>query len=177
MTNNIKIHIIDTSKHNRKKDNIGKLKKWIMFWQNPESEEVKKLAQDDKEIKESVEKLEEISSDENSSICEVEESGETEGIGKLEKWIMFLQDPESEEVKKIAQEDEIIREALEKLEELSKDEEVIRLVELREEYIKGYSNGIQEEKAEMTRKMKNEKMPIELIVKITGLSKEEIEQL
>lgn len=29
----------------------------------------------------------------------------------------------------------------------------------------------------MTRKMKNEKMPIELIVKITGLSKEEIEQL
>ena len=68
---------------------------------------------------------------------------------------------------------------------LTGEEEVKRLAELREKWEMDYNSGmgharregIKETKFEVAKKMKEEKLPIELIIKITGLTKEEIEKL
>ena len=44
-------------------------------------------------------------------------------------------------------------------------------------YVLGQLEGKEEGKIEMARLMKSEKLPLELIIKLTGLSKEEIEKL
>ena len=63
MTEDLEIHIIEIPKINRMLEN-GKLKKWILFLENPEGEETKRMAEKEKEIKEAIETLEDISSDE-----------------------------------------------------------------------------------------------------------------
>jgi len=63
LTEDLEIHIIEIPKINRMLEN-GKLKKWILFLENPEGEETKKMAEKEKEIKEAIETLEDISSDE-----------------------------------------------------------------------------------------------------------------
>ena len=60
-----------------------------------------------------------------------------------------------------------------------------RIIELREKakrdehaiYSKGVDDGIEEEKIQIAKKMLKEKVSIEFIIKVTGLSKEEVEQL
>ena len=80
---------------------------------------------------------------------------------------------------------------------LTGEEEVKRLAELREKWEMDYNSGIgharrqgikegeekgirkgtREKQLEVAKKMKEEKLPIELIIKITELTKEEIEKL
>ena len=76
---------------------------------------------------------------------------------------------------------------------MSEDEKLQRLAELREKWdidersalssakeegIKqGIEQGVESTKLEMAKKMKDENMEIEIIIKITGLSKEVIEKL
>ena len=108
---------------------------------------------------------------------------------KLAQWMMFLNNPNEKEVSKIMNENEEIKEAMNELEEMSKDEELRRVAELREKAIKDEENirehareegkieGIKEKQLEVAKKMKEEKLPIELIVKITELAKEELEEL
>ena len=68
---------------------------------------------------------------------------------------------------------------------LTGDEEVRRLAELREKWEMDYNSGMdyarregkKEKELELAKKMKEEKLPIELIIKITELEKEEIEKL
>lgn len=68
---------------------------------------------------------------------------------------------------------------------LTGDEEVKRMVELREKWEMDYNSGIgnarkegeRKKQLEVAKKMKEENLPIKLIVKITGLNKEEIEKL
>lgn len=67
--------------------------------------------------------------------------------GKLKKWILFLENPEGEETKRMAEKEKEIKEAINK------------------------------EKREIAKKMLQKGMPLENIAEITGLSKEIIEQL
>ena len=113
--------------------------------------------------------------------------------GNLKKWILFLENPEGEETKKMAEKEPEIKEAIEVLEDISSDEAKIRIAELREKYImdreseletaeeKGIKHGIQEgskkEKIEIAKKLKDKKMSIEEIAELTGLTKTEIEEL
>ena len=109
------------------------------------------------------------------------------------EWLYFLENPKSEEVKKIMDENEGVKKAKEKLEEISQDEIMQRINDwkvmgeyreftkekrAKEEGIqKGKKEGKRAEKMEIAKKMKKENADIEFIMKVTELSKEEIENL
>ena len=153
MTEDLEIHIIELEKMRRKLED-GSLKKWISFLENPKGVEIKEMEED-----------------------------------KIEKWLLFFEDPTGEGIRKIAEEEPEIKEAIERLEDISSDEEKIRIAELREKYImdreseletaeeKGIKKGSQIRNKEIAKKMKDKKMPIEDIIEITGLTKEEIEKI
>ena len=104
---------------------------------------------------------------------------------KLVEWLYFLNNPESKEVHRYMEDNESMKQAKEKLDNMSDDRVVRRLAELREKAIldereaeyTGYVNGVEDSKKNIAKKMKEEKMSIEIIANITGLSKEEIEKL
>ena len=112
---------------------------------------------------------------------------------QLLDWLIFLENPESERVTRKMEENENLKEAVEKLDRISKDEKMQRIIELREKairdehaiYAKGVDDGIEEGKAkgarekqiEIAKSMLKENMDIEMIIKITGLTKQEIEKL
>ena len=116
---------------------------------------------------------------------------------ELLKWIYFLENPESKKVEEYMKENNGIKEAKEKLETMSEDERMQILADLRlkaimdEKAIKrlgykeglesgkkdGMKQGIQQGIQQIAKKMKEQNMDIELIMKITGLKKEEIEKL
>ena len=109
----------------------------------------------------------------------------------------------------MAQYDEEIKEAVEKLEEISSDEEKIRIAELREKYIldqntnisgaeergrkegerigqergekigqeRGERIGEKKKAKEIAKKLLKQKIDIQIIINATGLTKEEIESL
>ena len=109
--------------------------------------------------------------------------------GNLKKWILFLENPEGEETKKMAEKEKEIKEAIETLEDISSDEAKERIAELREKYImdraseletaeeKGIKQGARNEKEKVAKIMKQKNMPIDDIIDITELTKEEIEKL
>lgn len=108
---------------------------------------------------------------------------------KLAQWVMFLNNPNEREVTQIMEENEEIKEAMGELEEISKDEQLRRIAELKEKAIRdeqnglrharedGIKEGIHQEKREIAKKLKKENLSIEKIAEITGLTKEEIEQI
>ncbi len=130
-------------------------------------------------------------------IIEIPKIGEKLEEGKLKKWILFLENPEGEEIKEMAKEEKEIREAIETLEDISSDEAKIRIAELREKYImdkeaeletaeekgirkgirKGREEGIKKGKKEVAKRMKEKGIAVEIIKELTGLTKEEIEKV
>ena len=110
---------------------------------------------------------------------------------KLEEWLTFISFENMEELKMI--ENEKVKKAEEELEYLSGDEAERRIAYLRETAeidrkfamtaardqgrVEGRSEGKIEEKIETAKKMLAEEMDINLIIKITGLTKDEIEKL
>ena len=126
---------------------------------------------------------------------------ENDKENKLKEWLSFLENPESEEVLYYMKNNENIKSAKEKLNTLSEDERVRRLAELREKaimdekeakytgYTEGRREGIKEgreegrkqgkeaTKKEIAKKMKEEKIGTEIIVEVTGLTKEDIDKL
>ena len=116
---------------------------------------------------------------------------------KLKEWLTFLDKPDSKEVSDYMKSNENIKQAKEKLNEMTQDEKVRRLAELREKALMdereaeytGYCNGVEDgikqgieqgtasSKKEIAKKMKMKGTDINFIIDITGLSKEEIEQL
>lgn len=111
------------------------------------------------------------------------------GNNKICQWMLFLNNPNESEVSKIMDENEDIKEAIKELEEISGDEELRRMAELRIKAIRdenaaislatkrGLERGVKNEKIEIAKKMLKEKMNIETIARITGLSVEEINRL
>ena len=120
---------------------------------------------------------------------------------KLLEWLYFLENPKSEEVKKIMDENEGVKKAKEKLEEISQDEIMQRINDwkvmgeyreftkekrAREEGEKagkkigekiGRKMGEEKKQKEIAKKMKEKGIQNEEIEEITGLSKIEIEKL
>ena len=117
------------------------------------------------------------------------------------QWMLFLDDPNSKEVREIMEKNEEIKEATVVVKQMSEDEKMQRLAFLREKAIldekeivetatnkglregmeKGLAKGIEQgekrKSTEIAKELLKENMPIEKIAKITKLSKEEIEQL
>ena len=112
---------------------------------------------------------------------------------KLARWCMVLTSKTKEEFKKYLGEDLMEKEAKEKLEEktskMSDDEEVYALYSaytkeelekntlIEEAEQRGHEKGIKNEKISIAKNMIKENIDIDIISKITGLSKEEIEKL
>ena len=116
---------------------------------------------------------------------------------KKAQWLLFLDDPETEEVKEIMEKNEDVKEAVIEVLKLSQDEQLQREAELREKaimdekaiYQAGLDNGKEEgEKLgrkkgrvetmkEVAKKLLKQNMNIENVAEITGLTIEEIEKL
>ena len=116
---------------------------------------------------------------------------------KLLEWLSFLENPESKEVTGYMEKNKNMKQAKEKLNTLSADEEMRILAELREKAIlderslkngsydeghakgraEGLAEGLIQKNRENAKKMKEEGINIETIIKITNLTRQEIEQL
>lgn len=116
---------------------------------------------------------------------------------ELLDWLYFLEQPKGERVTKKMEENEALKEAVKKLDRISEDKEMQRIAELREKAIRdekatyakgledgeirGEARGLQRGRTdrnnEIAKKLLLKKMPIEDIIEITGLTKEEIEEL
>lgn len=102
---------------------------------------------------------------------------------KLEEWLTFIENENLEEIK--MSNNKNIKKAEEELEYLTGDEEIRRLAYLRDKAIRdevsamtgAREEGRQEAKREHAKKMLAKKIDINLIIEITGLTKEEIENL
>ena len=116
-------------------------------------------------------------------------------------WLDFLIEPKGREVLKAMKSNERIREAVDAWETATMDEQIrdlalrIQFAEMdrnsdldcaREEGYdagmksgvkRGIEQGIEQEKLQNAKKMLEEHIPIEIVIKITGLTKEEIEKL
>lgn len=115
----------------------------------------------------------------------------------IAQWMLFLSDPNQKEVTKIMEENKAIKQAMGKLKELSADEELRRVAELRQKAIldekaikrraeelgreeglkEGIQEGSQKEKINIAKKLLSEKMDFVFVSKMTELSLEEIEQI
>ena len=116
---------------------------------------------------------------------------------KLNQWLAFIDDYDRGKIKMAEKKNKTLEKARIEMNYLTGDEEVKRLAELREKWEMDYNSGIsyatqkgraqgivlgiaqgkKEKSIETAKKMKEENLPIELIVKITELTKEEIEKL
>ena len=104
---------------------------------------------------------------------------------QLLDWLIFLENPESERVARKMEENENLKEAVEKLDRISEDEKMQRIIELREKairdehaiYDKGIDDGAEKEKLQIAQNMLKENISIDIIIKVTGLTKEEIEKI
>ena len=150
-------------------------------WQIKESENGKILLTDRLEI----------------HIIEIEKEPKSEEDKEIKKWLTFFKNPYGEETKKMAEENEKIKVALDGLEKINADKEKVRIAELREKYIldrnteikvatekgieigekRGRDIGRHSEKIEMARKMKQKGMDIKIIMELTELTEEEIKNI
>lgn len=96
-------------------------------------------------------------------------------------WMMFLDNPNQKEVSEIMKTNKEIEEAMKKLEEISGDEELMRLVDLRKKAILDENQGKyvaqKEAKIEIAKKLLKMNMQVDDIMEVTELSKEEIESI
>lgn len=119
--------------------------------------------------------------------------GKEDEQDQLLDWLVFLENPESERVVQKMQENENIKEAKEELDRISQDDILRRMAfkaELermdhaqlmyeakRDGKAEGKIEGAKEEKIQIARNMLQENASIEFIIKVTGLTKEEIEKI
>ena len=104
---------------------------------------------------------------------------------KKAQWILFLDDPNSKEVKEIMEDNKDIKEATVTVRKMSEDEKLARLAELREKaimdekaiYRAGLKRGINQKNKEIIQKLVNKKMTIEEIADIIGLEIVEVEKI
>ena len=108
---------------------------------------------------------------------------------ELAQWVMFINDPNESEVSKIMKDNKEIEEAMNELEKISKDKELRRVAELREKAIRDEKNGLRHAKEEgikegikegiekVAKKMLELNIPIQDIIKTTGLQEKQILEL
>lgn len=103
---------------------------------------------------------------------------------KLEQWLWLLMG-EEEKIEMAEKENQEIKKAKREIEVLSQDETERYMYELRQKAIRdekniresGYEDGLKEGIKEIAKRMLEEKIPIDTIIKITGLKEEEIRNL
>ena len=111
---------------------------------------------------------------------------------KLEQWLWLLTG-EDEKIKMASEENKTIEKVVEDLDEMSADENErieafkrklaiwdynLNIEEAKEEGIQeGIQKGIQEGILKIAKKMKEEGIDVEVIIKVTGLTKEQIESI
>ena len=102
------------------------------------------------------------------------------------QWMLFIDNPNTEEVKEIMEENEEIKECVIKVKELTEDEKIERLAFLRErarmdeESLRdeGYEEGIKESKKNMIKNLYLiANMPIDKIAAIAEVSQEEVKEI
>lgn len=108
---------------------------------------------------------------------------------QLLDWLIFLENPESERVTLKMEENENLKDAVEKLNKISEDEKMQRIIELREKairdehaiYEKGVNDGVEkgskEKELQIAKNMLKKGIKESDIKEITGLTKEEIKKL
>ena len=101
------------------------------------------------------------------------------------QWMLFLDNPNSKEVKIIMKENDEINDAVIKVKEMTEDEKMERLAFLRQKAIMdedgireaGYEDGEKNAKKEIAKKLLREGKDIEYIKELTRLSEEEIKSI
>ena len=117
------------------------------------------------------------------------------------QWMLFLDNPNQKEVVQIMKENKDINKAIDELEQVSENEKLRRIAELKEKYIRdeqasieyaqnegyrqgekkgmaeGEAKGEKNKSIEIAKNMLKENVEKTLISKVTGLSLEEIENL
>ena len=115
--------------------------------------------------------------------------GKEDEQDQLLDWLVFLKNPESERVVQKMQENENIKEAKEELDRISQDD-ILRRMAFKAELERmdhaqlmyeakrdGKAEGAKEKEIQIARNMLQENASIEFIIKVTGLTKEEIEKI
>ena len=110
---------------------------------------------------------------------------EQDATNELAQWMMFFNNPNEEEVSKIMEENKEIKKAMNELEEISQDEELRRVEELKEKAILDEQmarNGLteygrEEERKEIVKRLIDLNYPNDEIIKITGLLEKELEEI
>ena len=108
------------------------------------------------------------------------------------QWMLFLDNPEKEEVARIMEENKNIKEAKEELERISQDDILRRKAlnrtleiadklqlkkEAKEAREKGEQIGIEKEKKSVIKKLHELNIPIEQIAKVVELKEEEVKEI
>ena len=149
-------------------DETKELKRMETIWNVREKENPEKVLTDVFEIR-------------IINLKRVREAYQKDKNNKKNQWVMFLEDPNSKEVKEIMEKNEDVKKAVITVREMSADEEMERLAELREKAIKDekalYNTGIREGKREIALKLLSKNMKTEEVAELTGMTKEEIEKL
>lgn len=116
---------------------------------------------------------------------------------ELAQWLKFISNPEDKEVQEMMSENEYYKQARKELESFSGDENFMRLVESRAGFLmdqeteklaskeagiaigkeEGIAKGEKNKQKEIAKKMKAKKIPLDEIIELTGLPKEEIEKI
>lgn len=131
-----------------------------------------------------------ITNDIELHILEIPKIKENELLkDELAQWLKFIENPGNKEVEKFMNENKYLKQAKEELAYLSGEPGFQRLVEARAGFLKdqrtfevcgherGKKEGKKEEKIKTAKKLLKLNMPIEQIIEITELTKEEIEKL
>lgn len=130
----------------------------------------------------------------------IREAYQKDKDSKKNQWVMFLEDPNSREVQEIMKKNEDVKKAVVTVREMSEDEKMERLAELRQKAIMdekalyntgiregkelgraegekiGEQKGEQKNKIEVIKRMLNEKFDNDTIKKIANATDEEIEE-
>ena len=108
---------------------------------------------------------------------------------KLNQWLAIIDDTDWGKIEMAEKNNKTIKSALDDMEYLTGDEEVQRLAELREKWEmewnsaisnatkRGIKEGKEKNRIETARKMIEENLPINIIIKITELTEQEIKEL
>lgn len=152
LTDVLEIVIIELPKIYRKRDKKDKLLEWTYFLDNPKSEEVEEIMKENEGIKKANEKLEEISDDE---IMQRIAEWKADGI-RLEKGRQAKQARLERRLKELEEEKKLAH---------------------KEGLVEGIEQGKREEVIKMVKSLKKEGLDISFIMKITGLTKEEIDSI
>ena len=185
LTDVMEIVIIELPKIYKKRNKKDKLLEWTYFLDNPKSEEVEEIMKENEGIKKANEKLEEISDDEiMQRIAEWKADGirlEKGRQARFERKIKELEEEKAREIKEGRERG--IAEGREKgiLEGIAEGREKGRLEGRAEGIEEGRKEGIKQGKKEeiikIVKSLQKEGSDINFIMKITGLTKEEIESM